>query len=179
MKIIAFAATSSSRSINKKLATYTASLVPNAKVEVLDLNDYELPLYSEDVERELLASSGPPKIAKDFRSKLNQADALIVSFAEHNGSYTAAYKNLFDWCTRTGRDVYANKPLLVLSASKGPRGAISVLTQAVDSLPRFSADVRASVSVPSFAENYDDETKTITHSQINAKLKDAVLALIS
>lgn len=179
MKIIAFAASSSSQSINKKLATFTANLMAKAEVEVLDLNDYELPLYSEDIERELLATSGPPIMATKFREKLAGADALIVSFAEHNGSYTAAFKNLFDWCTRQGRDVFANKPVLLLSTSKGGRGAITVLEQAVAALPRFSADIRASVSVPSFAENYDEKTGKIINPQINAKLKEAVLTLLN
>ncbi len=176
-KIIAFAASSSTQSINKKLATYTASLVSNAEIEVLDLNHYKLPLYSEDIERELLANSGPPKSATDFRAKLASADAIIVSFAEHNGSYTAAFKNLFDWCTRQGRDVYADKPMILLSASKGPRGAKTVLEQAVNATPRFSGNVKFSVSVPSFTENYDASTQQITNPEITDQLKQAVLAL--
>lgn len=179
MKVIAFAASTSSQSINKKLAIYAASLVPNAELEVLDLNNYPLPLYSEDIEQELLATSGPPQAATDFRAKLASADALVVSLAEHNGSYTAAYKNLFDWCTRQGRDVYANKPMILLSTSKGPRGAKTVLEYAVDSIPRFAGEIKASLSVPSFAENYDETTEQITNPDIIAKLKDAVLMLVN
>ena len=41
MKIIAFAGSNSSKSINKKLATYASSLFENAEVEVLDLNEFE------------------------------------------------------------------------------------------------------------------------------------------
>ncbi|MFT6901054.1 MAG: chromate reductase [Colwellia sp.] len=52
MKIIAFAASSSRQSINKQLVSYAASLVENAQVEVLDINDYEMPLYSADREAE-------------------------------------------------------------------------------------------------------------------------------
>ena len=48
MKIIAFGASSSKKSINKTLATYVASLVKGAKVEVLDLNDYEYLNLEED-----------------------------------------------------------------------------------------------------------------------------------
>ena len=48
MKIIAFGASSSFNSINKALATYTANLVEGAEVEVLDLNDFSVPLFSED-----------------------------------------------------------------------------------------------------------------------------------
>jgi len=48
MKIIAFAASNSSNSINKKLATYAASLFQGETIEILDLNDYEMPLFSSD-----------------------------------------------------------------------------------------------------------------------------------
>ncbi|RYZ94789.1 MAG: NADPH-dependent FMN reductase, partial [Moraxellaceae bacterium] len=44
MRIIAFAASSSGSSINKQLAGYAASLIEGADSEILDLNDYELPL---------------------------------------------------------------------------------------------------------------------------------------
>ena len=179
MKIVAFAASTSTQSINKKLATYVASLVSDAKIEILDLNDYELPLYSEDLERELLASDGPPQAATDFRAKLASADALIVSFAEHNGLYTAAYKNLFDWCTRQGRDVFAGKPMLLLATSNGGRGAKSVLELATNAIPRFSGEVKASVSVPSFADNFAIETGRITNSYIDEELKRAVESLIA
>ena len=60
MNIVAFAASNSTKSINKKLATYAASLVDDASVEVLDLNDYELPLFSTDKEEEL----GQPELAQ-------------------------------------------------------------------------------------------------------------------
>ncbi len=53
MKILALAASSSSTSINKQLATYAAGLVTGAEVEVLDINDYEMPIFSEDKEKEL------------------------------------------------------------------------------------------------------------------------------
>ena len=53
MKIIAFAGSNSSRSINKKLATYASSLFKNAEVEVLDLNEFEAPLFGIDVESEI------------------------------------------------------------------------------------------------------------------------------
>jgi len=53
MKIVAFGASSSRTPINKTLATYAASLVEGASTEVLDLNDFEMPLFSEDKEAEI------------------------------------------------------------------------------------------------------------------------------
>lgn len=173
MKVLAFAASSSTKSINKRLATYAASLLDGAEVEVLDLNDYELPLFSQDKEAEL----GSPDLAGQFFSKIGGSDALIISFAEHNGSYTAAYKNLFDWCSRIDQKVFQNKPMVLLSTSPGKGGAGSVLKSAVESAPYFAGDVKASLSVPSFHDNFDLEAGAITNDEIREKLVSAVGAL--
>lgn len=53
MKLLAFAASNSRQSINKQLVRHAASLVAAADVDILDLNDYELPLFSVDREKEL------------------------------------------------------------------------------------------------------------------------------
>ncbi|MEM6431148.1 MAG: NAD(P)H-dependent oxidoreductase [Deinococcota bacterium] len=75
--------------------SYTASLLKDVKAEVVDLNDYEIPLYSVDRQKEL----GIPEQAEQFYKKIGDADALLISYAEHNGFYTAVYKNLFDWAS--------------------------------------------------------------------------------
>jgi len=132
MKLLAFAASSSRNSINKQLVTYAAGLVEGASPEVLDLNDYELPLFSVDREKQL----GKPDLAKAFLRKIALSDAVIISFAEHNGSYSAAYKNLFDWCSRIGPNVFQDKPMVLLSTSPGARGGASVLAAATASAAR-------------------------------------------
>ena len=75
MKIITFGASTSQLSINKKLATFTANLFIGAEVEVLDLNHYEMPLFSVDREQEFVHSD----IISTFISKLEKADLLIIS----------------------------------------------------------------------------------------------------
>ena len=170
MKILAFAASSSKKSINKQLVTYAASLVMDAEIEVLDLNDYELPLFSEDREQEL----GHPELAHAFLAKIAANDALMISFAEHNGSYSAAYKNLFDWCSRMGKKVFQDKPMVLLSTSPGARGGGSVLAAAISSMPFFGGDVKASLSIPSFHENFDIERGILRNAELNAKLIEAV-----
>ncbi|MCJ8296093.1 MAG: NAD(P)H-dependent oxidoreductase [Colwellia sp.] len=173
MKLLAFAASSSSKSINKQLATYAASLVADATVEILDINDYEMPLFSQDREEEL----GQPEAAKAFYAKLGQADAIIISFAEHNGSYTAAYKNLFDWTSRIDMKLFQNKPMVLLATSPGPGGAKTVLTAATGSAPYFAADVKASLSIPSFFDNFDSEKQEITNPALLDELQSALAQL--
>jgi chromate reductase, NAD(P)H dehydrogenase (quinone) len=173
MKVIAFAASNSRTSINKLLVTHAADLLPDARVDVLDLNDYALPLFSVDVEAEL----GQPQPARAFLDKIAGSDALIISFAEHNGSYTAAYKNLFDWCTRIEKKLFQDKPMVLLSASPGGRGASSVLAAAVASAPFFGGEVKASLSVPDFFDNFDTDAGVLADEALQTKLQAAVASL--
>jgi len=173
MKLLAFAASSSSKSINKQLASYAASLVEGADVEILDINDYEMPLFSEDKEKEL----GQPELAKQFFAKLGEADAIIISLAEHNGSYTAAYKNLFDWTSRVDMKLFQNKAVVYLSTSPGPGGGASVLAAATNSAPYFAADVKGSLSIPSFYDNFDMENQTLKNAELKDKLQTILAQL--
>lgn len=176
MKLLAFAASNSSKSINKQLATYAASQMKHTDgvdVELLDINDFEMPLFSEDKEAQL----GQPQQAKDFYAKLGQADAIIISFAEHNGSYTAAYKNLFDWTSRIDQKLFQNKPMLLLATSPGPGGAATVLAAATGSAPYFAGNVKASLSIPSFYDNFDMEKQQLSNTELQDKLHSALALL--
>ncbi len=166
MNIVAFAASSSTQSINLKLVNYAASLMPQHRFDVLDLNNYELPLFSEDREREI----GQPELAQQFLHKLGNADAILVSFAEHNGSYSAAYKSLFDWCSRINTKVFQGKDMVVLSTSPGPGGGKNVMATALDSIPHFDGKVLASLSMPSFYDHFDVEKSQLTDQDYNNQL---------
>lgn len=170
MKIIAFAASTSKKSINKQLVSHAASLLEGAVIEVLDLNDFELPLFSVDREKEL----GKPDLAQAFLAKISDCDAIIISFAEHNGSYSAAYKNHFDWCSRITPKVYEGKPMVLLATSPGARGGQSVLELAAKSIPFAGGDVKASLSVPSFFANFDTENQCLKDVDLQAQLVKAV-----
>lgn len=168
-KIIAFGASSSKNSINKQLATYAANLFENSKFEVLDLNDFELPVYSTDKEKE----TGIPQLANDFYTKLGSADLIIISFAEHNGSYSAAFKNIFDWTSRINSKIFQEKPMLLLATSPGPRGASTVLEIAKNRFPFQGGIVKGSFSLPSFNDNFNAENG-ITNEDLKSQLKELV-----
>ncbi len=169
-KVIAFAASSSSRSINQQLVTWAVSLLRDTEVEILDLNDYELPLFSVDREDEL----GQPQLAQDFLQKITDCDGIVIAFAEHNGNYSAAYKNLYDWVSRIQPKVYRDKRMVLLSTSPGGRGGQSVMDLALSQVPRFGGDVRGSVSVPSFADNFDADAGMISNPEIAAEIEAAM-----
>ena len=173
MKIVAFGASSSTKSINKKFATFTASLFEGAEVKTLDLNDYEMPIYSEDREGE----NGIPELAKKFFNEFTDTDLIIISFAEHNGTYTAAFKNILDWASRIDKELFQKTKTLILSTSPGPGGASSVLNQAVNSFQFFGGEVVGSYSLPSFYDNFDVETNALKSQDHLKELKEVLAAL--
>lgn len=169
--IVAFAGSNSKNSINKQLVRYAASLLEHSKAEVLDLNDYDLPLYSVDLERE----QGHPENAIRFLSKIKESDGIIVSLAEHNGAYTAVFKNLLDWMSRIEGKTFYGKPMLLMATSNGARGGRSVLDMASSRFPRHYANLVAEFSLPGFNSNFSNGK--ITNEELNVQLKDAVKAL--
>ena len=152
-KIIAFGASSSKKSINKILANFTAKQIEDAEVNLLDLNDFEMPIYSADYENEF----GIPKQAYEFKNALSSADGIIISFAEHNGAYTAAFKNIFDWISRVEKIVWFNKPMFLLATSDGARGAITVLKMAHDRISKGGQLDIPSFSLPNFSQNFNSK----------------------
>ncbi|MGL5111983.1 MAG: NADPH-dependent FMN reductase [Flavobacterium sp.] len=171
-KILAFGASSSATSINKQLATYAAHQFANATVEVLNLNDYEMPIFSVDKE----TNTGIPQLAHDFYSKIGNADLIVISFAEHNGAYSTAFKNILDWTSRINGQNFQNKPVLLLATSPGPRGGASVLEMAKNRFPFQGADVKGAFSLPSFTTNFDAE-KGITNEVLKAQLLEIIEAI--
>ncbi len=168
-KIVAFGASTSSRSINRKLANYAAHLIENAEVNLLDLNDFEMPIFSIDREE----ASGIPQLAHDFKAHLRASDGIVISFAEHNGAYAAAFKNIMDWISRAGKDVWESKPMLLMATSPGGRGGATVLDIAVNKFKFMNQNTIASFSLPSFQQNFS-EADGITDEALKAALMEQI-----
>ncbi|MEM9103926.1 MAG: NAD(P)H-dependent oxidoreductase [Pseudomonadota bacterium] len=174
MKIFAIAATNHKDSINKKLLQYVSTLCEEeTDIEICDLLDYELPLYRQDREQD----DGIPAKAQEFYNKIGNSDAVIISFAEHNGAFTAVYKNLFDWMSRIDQKVYQDKPMIIMAASPGGRGGAGVLGAAEMGAPFFGMDVKGKVSVPTFQDNFDFEMNEISNDDIKKQIQTALSAL--
>lgn len=178
MKILAFAATTNTQSINRQIVDYATRIladgpVGDVVVDTVDLNDFEMPIYSEDRQRD----GGIPQLAHDFFAAIGAADAVLISFAEHNGFYTAAYKNLFDWTSRIDMKVYQGKPAVLFSTSVGGGGGGNVLNTAVMSGQFFGYDVVASLSIPSFHSNFDTATGSISNDDLDAQFRAALATL--
>lgn len=170
LNIAAIGASTSQHSINHKLANYVANLFQHGIVTPLNLNDYEMPLYS--IDRELRNGAPPP--AFYFLREIAQSDVIVLSLAEHNGSYSAAFKNILDWVSRVDRKVFQEKPMILLSTSEGARGGKTVMDLAVRTLPFLGANIKEHLSIPTFSRNWAQTSEVISDREINSQLQDMV-----
>lgn len=165
-KIITLGGSSSRKSINKQLAEYAGNLLEGVEVINLDLNDFDLPLYSIDLEKEQGFSSD----LLALNEMVEQTDGIIISLAEHNGGYSAAFKNAFDWLSRIDAKVWKNKPMLLLSSSPGGRGGQSVMDMARNRFPYNGGNIVGSMTFPFFHDNFKEGQ--VVNEALDAKLRD-------
>ncbi len=164
--IIAFGASNSKQSINKQLAEFATAQLGQVNVNVLDLNDFEMPIYGIDREQE----NGIPEEAQKFKKYIQESDGIIISFAEHNGAYSAAYKNIYDWVSRIDANVWESKPMLLMASSPGGRGGRSVLDLALSNYSHSNKNITGSFSLPSFYDNFSKE-EGVKDAELLASLK--------
>src|SRR5580692_8631770 len=97
-RILAFAASTRRESFNKKLITVAAQGARKAGAEVtlIDLKDFPLPLYDQDLE----AEQGMPENGKKLKKLFIDHDGLLIASPEYNSSLPAVLKNAIDWVSR-------------------------------------------------------------------------------
>lgn len=176
-KILAFAGSNSSTSINRQLVRFAASFFEGQEILFPDLNDFEMPIYSADRER----LGGIPQLAYDFAALIDESDLIMISLAEHNGAYSTAFKNIFDWVSRIpGRQVWAGKSMFLLSTSPGPRGGASVMEIATNRFPRNGGKILETFSLPEFDKNFSSGkgiTDPILLDKLEQKIKHVLEAI--
>ena len=181
IKILSFSSSNNADSVNRYLLSHCGDIIlkeilPNAQITNINMSDYAMPLYSAEIEN----SSGIPECAQQFFEKIKQCDVIIMSHAEHNGSVTAVFKNLFDWTSRIQEAqmaVFQNKPIILLSASPGPRSGAGVLSYLQNVLPHFKGDIKACLGIGNFHKVFDFENNSISDKDISEKLREALNTL--
>jgi chromate reductase, NAD(P)H dehydrogenase (quinone) len=126
-RILVFAGSLRSASLNKKLARIAAESVRQAGGEstLIDLRDYPMPLYDGDLE----ALSGIPESARALKRIFREHHALLIASPENNGSVSAPLKNTLDWVSRAdsnepGSLPYRNKVAGLLATSPSSVGGL-------------------------------------------------------
>ena len=171
-RVIAFAGSNNKLSINKTLVVYTANKLTNVEVEVLDLNDFPMPIYGIDEEEE----KGIPSAAHQLLKHIQSANGIVLSLAEHNGAYTTAFKNVFDWMSRIDGKLWKNIPMLLMATSPGGRGGSSVLGMAKSRFSYMGGNIVSEFSLPFFDQHFSDNQ--IVDKALESKLSKAVVLFL-
>lgn len=116
INILGFAGSLRKDSYNKSLLRAALELLPeDARLELFDLEG--IPPFNQDFER------SPPNKVKEFKAKINAADAILVATPEYNHSVPGVLKNAIDWASRPyGDNSFNRKPVAIMSASGGLLG---------------------------------------------------------
>lgn len=121
MKVLLFAGSLRKDSYNKKLVVVANQLLQDSNIEttVVDLQPLQFPVYDGDIE-----ASGIPQNVQMLSQFVSEADAIIISSPEYNGSISSPLKNTIDWLSRTKPLNLSKKQILLLGASPGELGAM-------------------------------------------------------
>lgn len=127
VKVLVFAGALRAGSFNKKLAKLAAAGAKKAGAEVttIDLKDYPLPIFDEDLEK----AEGLPANGRKLKDLFLAHDALIISCPEYNSSITGVLKNTLDWVSRpvageAPLGCFEGKTALLVAASPGALGGL-------------------------------------------------------
>lgn len=129
-RILAFAGSTRVQSFNKRLAAAAAKGAEDAgaQVTLIDLRDFPLPLFDQDLE----VADGLPENAAALRALFLRHNALLIACPEYNGSLPAVLKNTLDWVSRKQEGepplaCFKNKVALLLATSPGALGGLRAL----------------------------------------------------
>lgn len=164
MIIKAFAGSNSSTSINKQLVTYASSLLNEHEIEILDLDDYKIPTFDIDIEK----NEGFSDDVTTFYSKLADSDVILISLAEHNACFTAVFKSYMDWCSRINYKFLEGKKIFAMSTSPGGYGGRNSLEAGSKLLTKLGGTILVDFSLPKFNDNFANGK--ITNKELNAEL---------
>lgn len=170
MKILAFAGSISSNSINQKLLDHTLTFFSDDEIDHVSLADYEMPIFSSDREKEI----GVHPLAQKFADKIDACDLIIMALAEYNSSYTGAFKNTFDWFSRIkGRKHFGEKPIFLLSTAPGGGGGKNVQESFKARISATGETILESFILPKFNEVFE-EGKGITDEEKKKELANKI-----
>jgi len=174
-KILAFAGSSRESSFNKKLVKIAASgaEAAGATVTLIDLADYPMPLFNQDLEQE----KGMPENARQFKNLLIEHDGFMIASPEYNSAFSPLLKNVIDWASRAESDdepplvAYRGKMAVIMATSPGALGGLRGLVFLRMLLANIGMTVLPGQQTIPFAFKAFDKTGSLTDAR---KLKSVL-----
>ncbi len=175
--VLAFSGSVRDESTNTKLVQEASRIARDmgARVKVINLKDYPMPFYNEDLERE----EGMPKNAQELRQLMIQSQVIFIASPEYNASVTAILKNALDWASRSeqggsSRDAFKGKIFALMSTSPGKGGGARGLGHLRTIVEAVGGTVPlAGVSVPNAYMAFAEDG-SLKDAKLETQLKELV-----
>ena len=171
--IIAFTGSNNPNSINEKLLIAAIHKLPKDSVNLVQLADKNIPIYSQKIEEK-----GIPKPIKELFQLFTKADGIIIASPEHNGLPSAFLNNIIDWLSRIDQKFFGDKPIMLMSTSPGINGGASHLQMLSNLMPNWAGNLTSIYSLGDFNNKFNVENLTILDPLEDSKLKKAIETFI-
>lgn len=161
VKLLAFEGSGRKDSMNRKLLSLVADEAKKAGADVtmINLYDYDLPLYNGDLE----ANEGLPEKVIELKKLFGDHDGYLIASPEYNGGYSPLLKNAIDWITRpAGEGIptqpFKGKTIGLMATSPGPLSGLRGLYQLNTILFGLGGTVLGDiVAVGNYGNNFNDD----------------------
>ncbi|MEO2011694.1 MAG: NAD(P)H-dependent oxidoreductase [Pirellulaceae bacterium] len=187
-KILAFAGSARKDSFNAKLVRIAASgaRAAGTEVTILDLREFPLPLFDQDLE----AENGTPENATKLKRAFMEHDGLLLACPEYNSSITPLLKNTIDWVSRAEEGesplaAYRGKVAALMAASPGALGGLRGLVHVRSILSSIGVIVLPDqIAVPRAFEAFDsdgrmtDEKRQASVERLGRNVADMLVKLV-
>lgn len=177
MRILAFAASLRTASLNRKLIQQAVTILrsaPGVQVDLADFREFDMPMYDGDRE----AHDGIPPGGREFIRRIQAADGLVISTPEYNGGIPGTLKNAIDWASRAEPIPFEDKPVLLLGASPGGLGAVRGLWHSRVPFEAIGAHVYPEMmGLPRAHQAFDDNGRLLDSTQLS-RLQGLLLSYI-
>lgn len=182
VKLLFFAGSARNASLNKRLAKAASKQAEQfgADVTLIDLKDFDMPIYCGDLEKE----KGIPEAAQKLAGLLDCHDGVFIATPEYNSSITPLLKNTLDWVSRIRNDntppqtPWQGKVYVIGATSMGLMGGLRVIQNMVGLMTNgYKVQVLPETVAVSQGNKALNEDGSIENPKVEVMISGAMKAL--
>jgi NAD(P)H-dependent FMN reductase len=174
MKIVIISASVRTGRASHRVALYFQNYIKEnnlGNVNMLDLNDYQFPIFEERLKN----LTNPSKETIKFSENIKSTEAIIIVTPEYNGGYPASLKNVIDLLYVE----WKRKPIAIATVSSGSFGGSQVITSLVFTLWKIGAWIAPVMfPVPNVEKTYAENGEAIDKEATDKRAKAFISELI-
>jgi chromate reductase, NAD(P)H dehydrogenase (quinone) len=176
LRILVFSASLRKDSLNTSLARLAATVIEKngGKTDFANMSDFDCISFNQDLE----INNFHPEGAVEFRKRILENDAFIISSPEYNGSMPGVLKNTIDWVSRFRPQPFNERHALLMSASPSMGGANHGLWSLRIPLEKLGTNVFSSMFSLATAHKAFTPEGSISDETLAKRFEDNLIAFM-